>query len=111
MGCTCHIGTSPVLSNLTRGFRLNAQLSYFVDVLLNSSLWFFHGASHFQEGFIFTDIGVVVAVNSGIYSIEIYVQAEMIIPLAPRLKGSGSETNDKRGHKRYRLRWYIAEGA
>lgn len=66
------------------------KLSYFADVLLNSILWFLHGASHFQEGFIFTDIGVILAVNFGVYTIEIYVpqilQAE-VIPLVPRLKG------------------------
>lgn len=38
------------------------------------------------------------------------LQAEMI-PSALRLKASGSETNDKHGHKLYWLRHYIAEGA
>jgi len=74
------------------------RLSYFADVLLNSILWFLHGASHFQEGSIFADLGVILAVNFGIYSIEIYVhqilKAEIIL-LVPRLKGSGSKTNDK----------------
>lgn len=66
------------------------KLSYFADVLLNSILWFLHGARRFQEGFIFTNTGVILAVNFGIYSIEIYVPQILwagMIPLAPRLKG------------------------
>lgn len=109
--CTCHISISPVLSNFTSGGESSGwilKLSYFADVLLNSILWFLHGASHFQERFIFTDTGVILAVNFGIYSIDIYVplimQTEMM-PLALRLKGS--EINGKHGHKHY---WeYIAE--
>lgn len=115
--CTHHICISLVLSNLTNSGEASGwivRLSYFADVLLNSILWLLHGASRFQEGFIFTDIGVILAVNFGIYSIEIYVpqilQAEMI-PSALRLKASGPEKNYKHGHKLYWLRHCIAEGA